>query len=102
MGPYTPGGCTVCLGALTIGADITKNVAYYIIAHASKFVPAGSQRIASNITSNLQNVAFNTPEGKKVLIVLNDHNSFQSFNIQFKNKWVTTGLEAGAVGTYVW
>ncbi|HYH55482.1 MAG TPA: glucosylceramidase, partial [Anseongella sp.] len=37
--PHTEGGCTACLGALTIeGETITRNVAYYIIAHASKFV----------------------------------------------------------------
>nr|WP_245857028.1 hypothetical protein [Lutibacter flavus] len=33
--PHTNGGCTECLGALTIdGNTVTKNVAYYIIAHA--------------------------------------------------------------------
>ncbi len=103
IGPNTPGGCTVCLGALTIGgSNVVQNVGYYIIAHASKFVPAGSVRINSNLINNLQNVAYKTPDGKKVLIVLNDNNSFQSFNIQFKDKWVTTSLEAGAVATYVW
>lgn len=102
FGPHTPGGCTICLGAVTINGSVTLNVGFYIIAHASKFVPAGSVRINSNITNNLQNVAFLTPEGKKVLIVLNDNNSFQSFNITFKDKWTTTGLDAGAVGTYVW
>jgi glucosylceramidase len=101
-GPHTPGGCTTCKGALTIGQSVTRNVAYYIMAHASKFVPAGSHRIESNITGNLRNVAFETPVGKKVLIVLNDANSFQSFNIKFKDKVVVTGLEGGAVGTFVW
>jgi glucosylceramidase len=101
-GPHTPGGCTTCKGALTIGQSVTRNVAYYIIAHASKFVPAGSLRVESNITSNLQNVAFETPAGKKVLIVLNDSNSFQSFNIKFKDRIAVTGLEGGAVGTFVW
>lgn len=101
-GPHTNGGCTTCKGALTIGSSITRNVAYYIIAHASKFVAPGSYRVSSNITNNLQNVAFVTPDGKKVLIVLNDTNSFQSFNIQFKDKAVVTGLDGGAVGTFVW
>ncbi|MEO6550868.1 MAG: glycoside hydrolase family 30 beta sandwich domain-containing protein, partial [Ferruginibacter sp.] len=67
--PHTAGGCTTCKGALNIGGSVTRNVAYYIIAHASKFVPAGSVRISSNITGNLQNVAFLTPSGKKVLVV---------------------------------
>ena len=41
FGPNTPGGCTTCKGALTIesSTNFTRNVAYYIIAHASKFVP---------------------------------------------------------------
>ncbi len=100
--PHTPGGCTVCKGALTIGASVTRNVAYYVIAHASKFVPPGSVRVQSNISGNLHNVAFHTPAGKKVLIVLNDGGTAQSFNIQFKGKWMSTNLDGGAVGTYVW
>lgn len=100
--PHTPGGCSNCKGALTIGSGITRNVSYYIIAHASKFVPSGSYRVQSNAVNNLPNVAFVTPSGKKVLIVLNSFSSFQSFNINFKGKAVVSGLEAGAVGTFVW
>jgi glucosylceramidase len=102
FGPHTQGGCTVCKGALTIGGSVIRNVAYYIIAHASKFVPIGSVRIGSNIIGNLQNVAFQTPDGKKVLIVSNDGTAPETFNIRFKGKWVTHGLDAGAVATYVW
>ncbi len=59
FGPHTPGGCTQCKGAITIeGANYFKNVAYYIIAHASKFVPAGSVRISSSMVTSLPNVAF--------------------------------------------
>jgi glucosylceramidase len=101
-GPNTIGGCTTCKGALTIGSTITRNVAYYIIAHASKFVPSGSVRISSNLYSNLQNAAFKTPAGKKVLIVENDGSSAVVFNIKFNNKWAVTTLDAGSVGTYTW
>lgn len=101
--PHTPGGCTECLGALTINSgSITRNPAYYIIAHASKFVRPGSTRIMSDMVQNLPNVAFKTPEGKKVLIVLNEGNSVQTFNIKSGSKVVTSTLNAGAVGTYVW
>ncbi|MBL7749637.1 MAG: glucosylceramidase, partial [Chitinophagaceae bacterium] len=103
FGPHTSGGCTQCKGALTINASsFTRNVSYYIIAHASKFVPAGSVRIASSLVANLPNAAFKTPDGKKVLIVLNDNASAFGFNIRFKGKWVSTSLPAGAVGTYTW
>ena len=104
FGPNTPGGCTTCKGALTITSSdsFTRNVGYYIIAHASKFVPAGSVRISSTFSGNLNNVAFKTPTGKKVLIVENDGNTSEIFNIKYNGKWITTSLEAGSVGTYIW
>ncbi len=103
-GPHTDGGCTVCKAAVTvIGTDnYQRNVSYYIIAHASKFVPAGSVRVGSNIAGNLSTVAFKRPDGKMVLIAENDGTAVQSFNIKYNNRWVTTILDAGAVGTYVW
>jgi glucosylceramidase len=102
-GPHTPGGCTTCKGGLTIiGSSITRNVGYYIVAHASKFVPAGSVRISSTVTNVLQTAAFLTPEGKKVLIVENIDVAPDEFNIRFNGKWVTTTISAGAVCTYVW
>ncbi|WP_290477361.1 MULTISPECIES: glycoside hydrolase family 30 beta sandwich domain-containing protein [unclassified Leeuwenhoekiella] len=102
-GPHTDGGCTVCKGALTInGSQITRNVGYYIVAHASKFVPEGSIRIESPIKGELQSVAFIRPDGKKVLIVENDGATNLPFNIKYSGKWLTTSLDAGAVGTYIW
>ncbi len=103
-GPHTPGGCSQCKGALTItGADsFTRNVGYYIIAHASKFVPMESIRIASNLSGNLNNVAFKTPSGKIVLIVENDGATTELFNIKHNGSWITTSLESGSVGTYIW
>jgi glucosylceramidase len=102
--PHTSGGCTMCKGALTVTTTDTfqRNVAYYIIAHASKFVPTGSIRIESNSSGNLQNVAFITPSGSKVLLVENDGSTNEIFNIKFKDKWVTTSLAGGSVGTYTW
>lgn len=103
FGPHTPGGCTTCKGAVTINASaVTRNVAYYIVAHASKFVEPGSVRIASNITGNLNNVAFKTTSGKKVLIVENDGSDITSFNIRYNGKWATAMIPAGAVASYVW
>jgi glucosylceramidase len=104
FGPHTPGGCTQCKGAITVSdrTSYTKNVAYYIIAHASKFVPAGSVRIGTAIAGNLSNVAFKTPAGKTVLLVVNDGTNGEVFNIKQNGKWATTSLDAGAVGTFIW
>lgn len=102
-GPHTSGGCTTCLGAITIGSGIvTRNVGYYIIGHASKFVRPGSVRIASDNYGSLQTVAFLRPDGKKTLIVLNDSITPQSFNIRFKGQSLTTTVPGAAVATYVW
>jgi len=101
--PHTEGGCTECLGALTIdGNTVKRNVAYYIIAHASKFVRPGSQRISSNYATELPNVAFKTPSGNIVVIVVNNTATDKSFNIKTPDESVSTTLEAGAVGTFVW
>jgi len=101
--PHTPGGCTECLGAITVDQNnITRNPAYYIVAHAAKFVRPGSVRIQSDISDSLHNVAFKAPNGDKVLVVQNDAKTAQTFNIQFNGKIITTALNAGAVGTYVW
>lgn len=101
--PHTPGGCTECKGALTISESaVTRNVSYYIIAHASKFVPTGSVRIESNMLENLPNVAFKTPTGKKILIVENDGKTEAVFNIKYTGKWAVAMLPAASVGTFVW
>ena len=102
FGPHTNGGCSTCQGALTISPVITRNVSYYIIAHASKFVRPGAVRIASDVNANLPNVAFQNTDGSKVLIVLNNSSASQTFNIKFKSKIVTSTLGAGAVATYKW
>ncbi len=103
-GPHTDnGGCPVCYGALTIDGDnVTRLVAYYVIGHASKFVPPGSIRIDSNALDNLPNVAFKTPDGKQVLIVANSGDTPQNFAVRSKGKAFSTTLGAGSVGTYVW
>lgn len=103
FGPHTNGGCSTCQGAVTIsGSAFTRNVSYYIVAHASKFVKAGAVRIASDASSSFPNVAFKNTDGSKVLIVLNNSNNVQTFNIKYNSKLVTTSLNGGAVATYTW
>ncbi|MCX8524750.1 glucosylceramidase [Chryseobacterium formosus] len=101
--PHTPGGCTECKGAITVldKENFTRNVGYYIIAHASKFVPANSQRISSTQTDNLSTVAFKTPEGKTVLIVQNYSKTDENFNIKFTNKIAPVSITARSVATFI-
>lgn len=72
-GPHTPGGCSECLGALTIGGqEITRNQSYYIIMQAAKFIPPGSIRIGISAPLGIQAAAFKRPDGKIVLLVQNE------------------------------
>jgi glucosylceramidase len=97
------GSCPSCQGALTIDGDnVTRNLAYYCIAHAARFVRPGSARIPSTNPETLPNVAFKTPTGERVLIVVNGTQAPQQFNIRFNGKAAIAKLGAGAVGTYVW
>jgi len=101
--PHTPGGCTECLGTITIdGNAVARNPAYYILAHAAKLVRPGSVRIGSNTIEALPNVAFKTPDGKIVLIVQNNRGMKIDFNISLENNTVSLSLEKDAVATYVW
>lgn len=103
-GPHTSnGGCTGCRGALTLDGDaVTRNVAYYALAHFSKFVPPGSIRISSNNLEQLYNAAFLTPEGRVVLVVSNTGNFPTTFAVRYHGRTMTTTLPEESVGTYVW
>lgn len=106
--PHTPGGCSQCLGALTIDGNQVlspRNPAYYIIAHAAKFVRPNAVRIGSNVVSGgLWNVAFQRAEDqRKVLIVLNENDQEKkTFQIRSDDKVFVTTLNGGGVATYVW
>ncbi|SEN23902.1 glucosylceramidase [Mucilaginibacter gossypiicola] len=101
--PHTPGGCSTCLGGITVsGTSITRNVGYYIIGHASKFVRPGAVRISSNLSGSIQNVAFKNSDGSKVLIALNNGSSSSSFKVKWGAESFTYTLAAGAVATFKW
>jgi glucosylceramidase len=102
-GPHTEKGCDLCLGALTIGSStIARNLSYYVIAHLSRFVRPGSVRIESNTIDSLPNVAFRTPDGEAVLLVLNTGSDMRLVNIRSNGRTASHILDGGAVGTYVW
>ena len=102
--PHTPGGCTECLGAITLapGDQVTRNVAYYAVAQASKFVRPGAVRVASTSAGVLPNVAYRTPTGGHVLLVQNDQKTPQTFSLRYQGQAVPLTLPAGAVATYLW
>jgi len=102
--PHTDrGGCTRCLGAITIQDNsITRNPAYYIIAHASKFVPPGSVRIDSNQEGHILNVAYITPDNKTVIIMQNKNNKSVTVELKKEEEKLQITLGEKDIATLVW
>ena len=102
--PHTDnGGCASCQGALTLDGDtVERKLAYYVIAHASKFVPPGSVRISSSNVDSLANVAFATPDGRTVVIVVNTGTSPLKFQVMEGANAVQPQLGPGSVATIQW
>jgi glucosylceramidase len=71
-GPHA-GGCPVCRGVVTIDpatGAVTRNVEYYVLGHASRFVMTGAYRVRSASRSAAVAVAaFVNPDGSRVAIV---------------------------------
>ena len=104
LGPHTnDGGCTTCIGAITLaGNRITRNLAYYAVAHFSKFVAPGSVRIASSEAEQLATAAFLTPNQNVVLMVSNTANFEKTFSVRYHGLSFTTTLAAESAASYLW
>ena len=102
-GPHTPGGCTECLGALTIdGSDLKRNVSFYIIGQVAPFIPAGSARIQTKSSNaQIKSIGFKRPDGKKVLVALNTGKE-TVFTIDFEQKKYNFTLPEKSASTIVW
>jgi glucosylceramidase len=75
--------CTTCTALVTVdnSADTaTYNAEYYSLGQASKFVKPGAVRIGSNTfgSGNIEDVAFQNPDGSTALVVLNSNTSSSS------------------------
>lgn len=101
LGPHSPGGCTECLGAITLNQGIQRNVAYFIIAQASAFIPSGSKRIKLNSLPNIPLIAFLRPDKKICLLVQNEGSEKQKFPIQYLNKTVELEIPGSSVSTFL-
>jgi len=106
FGPHL-GGCKDCRGVVTIDSKtgaVTRNMEYYMLGHASRFVRQGAERIASStLPGTLDTVAFrNADDGSIVLIVCNSTASEQRFSVQADGQRLPMSLPATSVATLVW
>lgn len=102
-GPHQGNCSTRCNGVVEIaGGDVTPNAEYYTLGHLSKFVDVGADRIGSTADGTIQNVAFQNPDGERVLYAVNTGTSDQEFSLTDDGRSLTYTLPAGAVATFTW
>lgn len=105
-GPHL-GGCNDCRGVVTINSrtgEVTRNLEYYALAHASKFVRQGAQRVESTaVVDTLETVAFqNADDGSLVLIVCNTGPAERTVSVVQGGQAVLVSLPRESISTLVW
>lgn len=101
------GGCQDCRGVLTVDpatGTVTRNVELYSLAHVGRFLPRGSVRIATpeRSASGVESVAYRTPEGRVVLVLLNDAPSTQTVTVRWDGRSAAIPMPGSSVATATW
>jgi len=100
--------CTTCTALVTVNnsaGTATYNAEYYSLGQVSKFVKPGAVRINSNTfgSGNIEDVAFQNPDGSDALVVLNSNtSSANTFGVNENGQYFDYTLPAGAVATFTW
>lgn len=105
LGPRTPGGCSTCLGAITVNnsTSYTRNVAYYIIGQISKYVKPGAVRIGSSSSSgSILSVGFKNPDGSIALVVYNTSGSSNTIKVVSGSSAFNYAVPGSSAVTFTW
>jgi glucosylceramidase len=104
-GPHL-GGCDNCRGVVTIDSKtgaVTRNLEYYVLGHASRFIVPGAVRIdAGPEPKNVNTVAFRNPDGSTVLIAVNRGKENSRLTVRANAHGFAYELPSGAVASFVW
>ena len=102
-GPHK-GGCGDCRGVVTIDpatGEITRNVEYYILGHASRFVLPGAYRVGMKHSGDVEAAAFLNADGSRVAIV-HRKSGTGKVSIAVDGRRYAVALPVGSVATLRW
>ncbi|MFF5142267.1 discoidin domain-containing protein [Streptomyces sp. NPDC013157] len=109
MGPLNSdtNGIGECRGLVTIdpaSGEVTYNPDYYALAQVTKFVKPGAHRIYSNTfgAGSVNDVAFQNPDGSKVLVAYNDSNAAKTISVADGTQSFNYMLNAGNAATFTY
>ena len=103
--PHTVGGCSTCLGAITVDNALgyTRNVSYYIVGQISKFVKDGAVRIdATTSDATIGSVGFKNSDGSNAVLIYNSNNSSKTVKVLYSSKSFNYTIPAASAVTFVW
>jgi len=103
-GPHT-GGCEDCRGVVTIDPKtgaVTRNVEYYVLGHASRYILPGAYRVATvKRGEGVEAAAFLNPDRSRVAILYRKSGD-GPVNLALDGERYQIALPKGAVATLRW
>jgi glucosylceramidase len=94
--------CFAPVHADTHTGELIYTNAYYYIGHFSKFIKPGAKRIISSASrSQLLTTAFKNPDGKVVVIVMNQSDKAASYNLWVNGKAAVTEALPHSISTLI-
>ena len=103
-GPHT-GGCADCRGVVTIDpatGQITRNVEYYVLGHASRFVLPGAYRVATARQGDaIEAAAFLNPDQSRIAILYRKTGS-GPITLALDGQRYAIAMPQGSVATLRW
>ncbi|NDV70253.1 glycoside hydrolase family 30 beta sandwich domain-containing protein [Dysgonomonas sp. 25] len=106
-GPYRPGGCNQCLGAVTLNAsntDVKRNSHFYTIGHLAKVIKPGAQRIKTSgyTATGLYYAGFKNTDGTYGVVLQNESQDARNVTVALDNKSFTYSVPANSMVSYLW
>lgn len=81
--------------------NILKNPSYYYIGHFSKYIKPGAVQLASTVTQGLFTVAFENPNGSKIVVIQNEKEKDFTVDIQGFNQKIKFLSKAHSISTII-
>lgn len=107
-GPYRPGGCNICLGAVDVNSSdystYTKNSHFYDIAHLSKVIKPGAFRVKSDgfQKSGIFYTVAKNPDGTFGMVIQNDTQSGEKIGVVQDGRYFAYFIPAKSVISMNW
>ncbi len=98
-------GCSDCRGVVTINNEtgaVTFNEEFYVLGQVTKAVQPGALRIGSTTSGTINTVAFQNPDGSRVLIALNPNSTAATARVFEAGQHFNYMIPGKSVATFLW